>query len=205
MINQLKHLDYHPQLVETLFKAKSAILASNFAAPIVVVYVLNDFVDPLMLIVYLFIKFILLILRLSFSNRGLVALKNKNTQKTKKYLKLYLSILFINSILLGTASVVGITHASQVEVFILTALAFGMVAGAMSTTTTVFHATILFVVPYLIIFSTGLIYFGDEESYYILAFTLIVYLYITIPAGFRIFSSLLKMISFTSSNLSIPI
>jgi len=190
MLNQLKTLNYHNELIQTLFEAKSAILASNIAAPIVLIYVLIDYININILFIYLILKLITLIFRLSFASRGLKAIKRNNTKKIAKYLKLYLFTLFMNSILLGGASVLVITHATTQEIFIVLALAFGMVAGAMSTTTTVFHASILFIVPYLFIILSGLIFFTNETLYYITEFTIVIFMYITIPATFRIFSSL---------------
>jgi len=190
MLNQLKSLNYYDELVKTLLEAKTAALASNIAAPLILVYILSSYINILILFSYLVFKFITLILRLTFANRGLKAIRNNNSKKIKKYLKLYLTTLFINSVLLASASVLAIIYGTTTDIFIVIALAFGMAAGAISTTATIFHATVLFIVPYMSFIFIALLLNTSGLIYYLSEFSIIIFMVITIPSTFRMFSSL---------------
>jgi signal transduction histidine kinase/membrane protein DedA with SNARE-associated domain len=190
MVNQLKTFKYHNELIKTLFEARSAILASNLAAPSLFIYVLVDHMNIYYIYIYIVLNLIILFLRFVFSVKGLKSIKNNNTKDLKKYFKLYLFVLLINSIFLGVTSLVVIASGTDLEIFIILALAFGLIAGALSTNVSIFHGAVFFIIPYLSLILFGLFLFTDQTMYYISEIIMISFIYIAIPATFRIYLSL---------------
>ena len=189
MKDTLKNLNYYNELLEIMFKSNSAVLVSNIVAPLGIVYILYSYVEIKILMIFLILQFTLAFFRVLVSKNGLKYIQEDDNTSAQISLKYYLFILFSNSVLFGIISIFAIYNAQELQVFILVSLVFGLASGSMSTLSSVFHAIIIFMVPFIVIFSIGL-FFSGVETYCILAVILLLYLFIIIPSSFRIYETL---------------
>jgi signal transduction histidine kinase len=182
----LSRLDYYPELIEGLFKNHAGVLASNFFVPLGIVYMLYGFAPIEFIVLFIGGQFLAGLMRFIFSKKGLEALDSHRDKLSKKYLVYTLGMLFFSSLLLGMASIFTVYYAQQLQVFIMVSIVFGLISGSTFTLASVFHAVVVFMSPFIILFIMGLSFSGID-LYYILAVILLLYIVITLPASFRLY------------------
>ena len=188
-IEVLKKLDYYDELMEILFKNRSGALASNFLAPIGLAYMFLDYIPTFYLSYFVLLEFILGFTRIYSAERGLVYLKQKDESKVKKYLSIYLASLFLTSIFYGVMAILTIYHAQELHIFIMLSIVFGLISGATSTLSAVYHAVVFYTIPFISLFILGLL-FNYTDINIILAIVLTIYIVITLPSTFRLYITL---------------
>lgn len=187
--NLLKEFNYYDELLEILFKNRTGALASNLFAPLGLVYILKDFIPISYLLFFLLFQFLLGYIRVYSSIKGLTYLRENKKDRVKKHLKLYLISLFFSSLLYGIIAILTIYYAEQLHVFIMVALVFGLIAGATSTLSTVYHAVVVYTVPFISLFVLGLLS-SFIDIYLMLALVLTIFLVITLPSSLRAYTAL---------------
>lgn len=189
IILKLNELNYDKQLITILFKNSLAILAANIFAPLGISYFLKDFINPIYLIVFILLQFLLGFARYYFGKQGLKAIISNKEFLIRRYLKFYLIIIFVNSISFGIISVFVVFQAEELQVFIMLALIFGLSTGSLSTLSSIYLANVLYILPFLSLFFFALL-FSANFDYFIIASTLFIYLFLSLSASFRIYEIL---------------
>lgn len=189
MFAQFKSLQYHNELLEILFKNKSGFFASNIATPVVLSYILYDFISFTLLLSLIIPLFIMGYLRYFISKQALIALKNDNQKEVQNLLKQILFVIFMSSTLIGCSAYLAFLHATPITASFLITFMFVLLAGSISTLTCIFHAYVLFNIPILFIILLG-VFQLDGTIYLITSAILIIYAIITIPTSYRIYESL---------------
>ncbi|HFU74722.1 MAG TPA: GHKL domain-containing protein [Arcobacter sp.] len=189
MLQQLKNIHYHNELLEILFNNKSGLFASNVASPLVAIYMLFDYLSPIILLSLVLPLFLMGYLRYSISKKALLSLKKEDTNNTQKYLKQTLLLIFLSAILLGISTYLTIQETDPIQASFMIVFMFVLLAGSISTITCVFHAYLLFNIPIILIVLLSIIQL-DGTIYTIATIIIIIYPVITFPASYRIYQSL---------------
>lgn len=190
MLKTLQTIDYPKELIELLLKIKTGALAANVIAPILIVVILKDFVPMPILFGWLILQFTVFVFRMIIARKSLNILAGAERDTVNRMLKYYLLMIFATSLFLGVIALPAILYAGELQVFMLTFIISAIVAGAMSTLSPVFHAVFIFVTVTLSIFIFSLLLVGNTANYYLIALLLVLYIIVTLPASFNIFTSL---------------
>jgi PAS domain S-box-containing protein len=190
MFKTLKTFDYHPELIETLLKAKAGAFAANVIAPLLFLFILHNQVPNSILYLLTCLQMITFIIRMVFADKALKILYTADKKRINKYLKYYLSMIFINAFLLGLSSIIAAVYVNELYMIILIAMIFSLTSGAMGTLTSVYHAVFIFVTVTLTTVIFGLLLVGTETLHYAIAFLISLYIIIVVPSAFKVYSSI---------------
>jgi len=190
LIQRLKVIHYDEELIRTLFKAKSGFIGSNLIGPLVIIFLMKDFVPFAILSVWFILQIIVFGLRFKVSFAGLQALQNGELTLARLLLKQYLWLIFVNAFLLGISSFFSIFYTDVEQTLLLLFVITTITAGSLATLTPVYHAVFIFITTTLTSFIMGML-IGELESVHLLIIAgLLIYILIILPSSFRIYNSL---------------
>ena len=190
MFKTLRTIDYHKEQVETLLRAKAGSFAANFLAPILIAYVLKDYVPPSLLFVWLSLQIIVYATRLFISVHGLKIVRTNDKEKIKKVLKQYLFLIFISAFLLGLSGIFAFAYMSMGDNLVFIIIILTLITGSLSTLTPVYHAVVIFTTTILSMFIATLLLYELSEMQALLIVVLFSYLMIALPSSFKIYQSI---------------
>ena len=190
MLKTLKTIDYHNELIETQLKGKSGPFGSHIVATLFFIYILKDFVPIAILIAIMLIQIISYIFRTILVNKILKNLYISDKKTVHKLLKYYLSMIFINSFLLGISGMLTVLYAGELQLFMYIAVMSAIVAGAMTSLSSIFHAVFIYIVVSFSIIILSLVFIGGTTTYYFAAFMLIIFIVAIVSSSFRINQSI---------------
>ncbi len=190
MLKTLKTIDYHNELIETQLKGKSGPFGSHIVATLFFIYILKDFVPIAILIAIMLIQIISYIFRTILVNKILKNLYISDKKTVHKLLKYYLSMIFINSFLLGISGMLTVLYAGELQLFMYIAVMSAIVAGAMTSLSSIFHAVFIYIVVSFSIIILSLVFIGGTTTYYFAAFMLVIFIVAIVSSSFRINQSI---------------
>ncbi len=190
MLKTLKQSHYPVELIEILLAAKSGIIVANVIAPLFLFFILKDFVPLALLYALTGGQFIIFILRMHLARQMKKAIVLHHHAILEKKLRIYIGLLFISALLLGLNGLSSILYASELEYFISLTIVFALIAGSMSTLSSIYHAVLIYQTTILIINFMSLLLVGNSDIYNMTAFMIAIYTSVTIPASFRIYHTI---------------
>ena len=190
MINTLKSLNYPNELIEALFKAKMGLLGSSILGPALAVYLFKDIIPLWINVIFIVGQLCIFIVRLLIANRTVAIIQQTDQKNIQVHLRSYLIAIFANALLLGSYSFFVIYYGDTTSVFLYISILYAINAGAMSTLSSVFHALFIFTITSLGLLMLALFFVENSTMYYFIALLTGLFIFITIPASFRIYTIL---------------
>ncbi len=177
-------LNYHPKNIKMMSEMTiQGVLAANFLAPLIALYVLFDVMPHSVLYIWLFLNFVIFVGRISIAKRLLHLLKT-DSSKITSYLKVSLLFTSFSGMLYGfliCASV--INDIPDLHIFMLGAIIVSLCAGAISTLVSVYHAFFMFVFFNIVPLIAAVLYHGGE-IFNVFAIVLSIFSFIIMRAGY---------------------
>ncbi len=198
MLKTLKLIDYPKELIETLFNAKLGIIGSTILGPFLAIYLFKDTIPMWINITFILSQISIFIVRLIISNKALSIIKYVDRKEINDYLRLYLITIFVNAFLLGIYSIFVIYYADKIFILLYISILIALNAGAMSTLSSVFHALFIFNITSLGLLIFALLFFGSSTMYFFIAIFTALFIFITLPASFKVYSILTRGINQTN-------
>jgi PAS domain S-box-containing protein len=192
MLKTLKNINYYKELITLLFEGRGGAFAVHIIAPLLISFILKEFVPNVLLLIWLLTQIILFFIRFVLAKKGLEALEASDDDSIRSLLKYYLLIILLNAVLLAMAILMAMIYASESQVFEIAGLLAGLIAGSMATLSPVFHAVFIFVAASLITITFSAVFVDYNSNYYLLSILSIIYMAVVIPASFNIYSTLSK-------------
>jgi len=189
MFKQFYLSNYHDKLILEMLKAtKSGAFASNILGPIIVIALLHSYFNVQCLINWSIFHIILLVARLKVSNKlNYIITKKQDLSLRTKYLFIYTSLLVITALLYVFISVMSIVNGvDDINLLVVIVIMIMLTAGSLATLGTVFIVFVLFMSFSIIPFFAILLYHGGA-IFDIFAYVLLVYLFVHIMSGYRLF------------------
>jgi len=187
ILNKLKTINYHNNLIEILFKAKLGSISANLLVPMIMIYIMHDSVPTSILLLWLTTQIIVYTLRIIVSSRGLILL-NTNAKKSLivKTLKQYLFIIFINAFLLGITAFFALIFMDTMHTLVLIMLIFALLTGSLTTLTPIYHAIIIFTGTILSMFVFAFLLLGNTQFDALIIIILLFYTFISFTYSYKI-------------------
>jgi len=192
MLKTLKNINYYKELITLLFEARGGAFAVHIIAPLLMCFILKDFVPSVLLLMWLFTQIILFFIRIVLAKKGLKSLKSSDDDSVRTLLKYYLLIILFNAVLLAMAVLMAMIYASESQVFEIAGVLAGLIAGSMATLSPVFHAVFIFIAASLITVVFSAVFVDYNSNYYLLSVLSTLYMAVVIPSSFNIYSTLTK-------------
>ena len=188
-------LNYHPKLLEMLIVlTPPGVFIANIMAPLIVAYVLFDFVPNVQIYGWLFLHFGLFFGRILMAKRlhNFLAVKSA---KSAKYLNIIFALTASTALLYGAAIWISVLEGvSDLHIFTVAVVIVSLSAGAISTLVSVFHIYALYVLTSMVPLIGAIAYHGGE-LFNVFAFLLSIFTVTILTAGYRQFSVLRNSIS----------
>ena len=189
MVNQLKSLDYPNELIETLLKAKAGVFGANVLVPLLIVILFQDIIPAEINIIFFATHLLLFFIRMIIANKALHILKNGGQQNIKSYLRYYLVAIFANAFVHGTYSIF-VIPTDESHILLHIAILYALIAGAMSSLSSIFHALFIYSVTILGTLIVSLCVVDTTLNHFFFALFTLLFMIITLPAGFKIYKIL---------------
>ena len=190
MIERLKNFKYNKTLIEMLLQSKTGAISVGVFGPIFYIFIFYNDIPVSILAIWFFMQCFFFLFRMKCSNYLSTNLYILNDEDIKKTLIKYLLFIFMNSLFWGISTVLALKYGTQTQVFILMAVLFGMLTGAMSTLTPVFHAVVIFVFNIIGVLILALVFVGANETYYAASVLIFIYLLVAIQSAYKIHNSM---------------
>jgi len=178
---------YHTDLL-TLYasNAKMAAVSANIIVPLIYVYVMSDFIDKSILVVWLLISFASAFIRIVSAKKLSKANRQKDIQKALKYAYFTISI---SALMWASAIFLAYLYAPPLYVLFTAIIIISISAGAITTMSMIYHAYFIFVtisiVPMLVIFAIS-----KEKVFIVLSFLVIFFVAYILTGGYRYYNKL---------------
>ncbi len=184
MLKFLIKTDYHPKLIEILVKSTFVgALGVNIIAPIVGSIVIYDFIPHVQIYIWLFLHIFIFIVRI-FIAKKLQYFLNRDSDKLITYLYIKFLLISLSAFLYAFLMWQLMEYTTGAPIFIIYSFISLLVAGAISTLSSVFIVFVLFssltVLP--IIFS---FFYHNGETFNLFAVISIIFFIILILSGYR--------------------
>ena len=187
MLNRLKTINYHNNLIEILFKAHLGSISANLLVPMIMVSIMYGSVPTNILFSWLSAQIFTYIARVIITKKGLLLLSNNsNPILILKALKQYLFIIFINAFLIGISALFSLFYMDTINTMILIMLIFALLTGSLTTLTPIYHATFIFTGTILSIFIFAFTLLGDTPFDNLIILILLMYTFITLIYSYKI-------------------
>lgn len=190
--NTILSFDYHPKLLQIFITfTPQGILAANILSPLLMSYVMRNFIPDIYIFIWLALHFIIYMGRLLVTKKLNAHLKSTNTSK---YVKQTFILSGITTVLFSIAIWYSLlTAASDVHILTLTIIVVSLATGALATLISIYHLFSSYVILSLIPLIAMLIYHGGE-MFNIFALILIVLGIVVLSAGHRQYNTLKSLI-----------
>ena len=188
-------LKYHPKLLNIFITLTlPGVLSANIIAPLIVVYVLYDFIPPIQIYSWLFAHFFLFFGRV-FLAKKLRYLLNIKSIYVEKYLKISLILTTLTALLYGVAIWSSVLYdVSDLHIFTTAVIIISLSAGAISTLVSFFYIYVLYIVFSMLPLISAISYHGGE-LFNVFAFLLSIFTITILTAGYRQYTTLKNSIS----------
>ena len=186
MINRLSTLDYNKQLVRLLTEAKLGSSVVNVVGPLIYFYVFFNTIPLYILISWVLIQITIFAFRMKVGFELSKILEFKSSSIIKKYLSIYLVLIFINAVMWGISAIPALMYGNQLQIIILTIAIFAILSGSILTLTHVFHAVFIYIIGIIPIFIAALIIVGASQVHYLIALSLLLYSLGAISAAYML-------------------
>ncbi|MEN8304283.1 MAG: PAS domain-containing protein [Campylobacterota bacterium] len=190
MIEGLRSFNYNKKLIISLLKSKYGAVAVSVLAPVFYFIIFYGYTPTEILAVWLFLHLSVFIFRIAIGNKLSTILYTADEKGIKSLLKLYLLSISLSSFLWGISVIPALLYGEEAQQFILIAILFGMVAGSLSTLTPVFHAVFIFIFNIMFFAAVSLLLFADSSVHYYAVVMFIIFLFIVLPASYRIYKAI---------------
>lgn len=202
MLMQLWREKYSFELIKLLAETlSSGIIIVNIVAPLVIVYLLYDFVEYKVLIIWVSIHISSFIVRMLINRQLIKHIKNKS-EKVYACLKRMYVIIFISTLLYGYIIWVSILyHVPETHIFLIATIISGLAAGSLYTLGAVFIAYIIYMVPNFLFLISAMAYHGGD-IFQLYALTMFTMMGVFLIAGYKHYRAIRNT---TSSNSNFKI
>jgi len=198
MIKVLQTLNYNQQLIEMLLKAKAGAIAVNILGPLFYFYVFYGTIDIEILFSFIIIQTIVFLFRVVAGWKLSKSIQHDSKKKMNQVLKKYLYYIYTSAFLWGISSIFTLLYGNELQVFIIIAMIFVMLAGSLATLTPIYHAVFVFITTIISFFVFSLVFIGANETYYLITLFIIVFYFVGIQGAYKIYGSMND--SITKSN-----
>ncbi len=173
-------------------------IATSFIGPLVVIFILHDFLPASYLFIWLCLHVVLLIVRISFTKKLLHDLEiDANALRKKLIYSLILTSL--GAILYGIIIWLAVLYEiPELNIILVTTAIVTLAAGSISTLGSVFHSFILFLLILIFPLIGALLYHGGE-MFNLISFIITVFILVHISAGYRYYITLRNAVSLKES------
>jgi len=190
MIKTLKNINYNKQLIAMLLKAKAGAIAVNILGPIFYFYVFYGTIDFKFLLAFIMIQAMIFLLRNIAGLKLSKSLKRDSKERVNQVLKNYLCYIYAGSFMWGISSIFTLYYGSELQVFIIIAMIFVMLAGSLATLTPIYHAVFVFITNIIFFFVLSLVFIGASETYYLITVFIVVFYFVSIQGAYKIYGSM---------------
>ena len=194
-IKNIFSLKYHPKLVTIMIDLTiSSVSSANIIAPLLVLYVLYDFVPHIHLYVWLFLHFFLFISRVFLAKnlRHLLAIESDDVRKYIIFTCLcVISTALLYAVALWTALYYDIF---DLHIFTVAVIVIALAAGSVTTLVSVFHVFVFYVTLSMLPLIAAMLYHGGE-LFNVFALLLVIFTSMILVSGYRQFKLLNNTIS----------
>jgi len=180
---KLLKIRYNFQLIKNMLNATiPGIIVLHILAPIAILYVLRNDVNHTILFSWFGVHLLFFLLRIITKNK-ITSLMKHDSQEVHAYLKYIYLLSFLTTFLYGFILWYCVLNSiSDLSIFIIAVMIFGMSAGAISTLGSIYTAYLIFIIPNYIFLITAFIYHAGE-MFDVFAFTMSVMLVVLVTAG----------------------
>lgn len=185
MLQTLREFNYNKEQIGLLLHSKAGTFGVNFLVPAIFFVVYVPFIPFWYIFMWLCFQVIVYFLRISISEKGLQSIKKLDEKSMRYYFNYYLGMIFLNSLLWGSISILVLEYCDQTFFFIYIVLLLGLSAAGSSTLGVVFHAIFIFLVNTLMLASIVGLYSSSLEINSLLYLFLPVYFYFLLKVSFR--------------------
>ena len=175
MLMQLWRGKYSFELIKLLAETLSlGIIIVNIVAPLVIVYLLYDFVEYSILIIWVSVHISSFVVRMLINRQLIKHIKNKSKKVYACLKRMYL-VIFISTLLYGYIIWVSILYnVPDTHIFLIATIISGLAAGSLYTLGAVFIAYLIYMVPNFLFLISAMTYHGGDifELYALTMFTM---------------------------------
>jgi len=158
--------------------------AANIFIPMIVLYLTYDFLNPILLSIWLSMVFFIFLFRI-FITKRLVYLLSIKSDKVEPYFKVLIGIIFIGTLLTLYIMFLSIAHGiPSSTIFIFAVIILTLSAGSATTLLTIFNVYLYFVLVNMLSFIGAILYFGGSD-FYLFAFVLSIFTILNIKMGYN--------------------
>ncbi|MBL1280069.1 MAG: HAMP domain-containing histidine kinase [Fluviicola sp.] len=187
MLKSLQNFDYHKELIETLLKSKLEPLISNLLMPILIYILFMDLIPQNLFNVWFISHIVLFIFRILVRKKFYSILYVANPDVLKRYIKVYLLLVFLSAVLWGLLFTLSYIYMDNLNNYIALAILMGLVSASVTTLSSIFHASFIFVTTIALFILFNVLYFGDESTQYIIAICLLIFMYVVTNANHKMY------------------
>jgi signal transduction histidine kinase len=190
MIETLRAFNYNKQLVAMLLQARTGAIAVNILGPLFYFYVFYGTIDSTILLAFIIIQIVIFLFRSVEGWKLSKSLQKDSKKKINQILKKYLYYIYASSFFWGVSSLFTLLYGSELQVLIVIAMIFVMLAGSLATLTPIYHAVFVFITTIISFFIFSLIFIGSSETYYLISIFITVFYFIGIQGAYKIYGSM---------------
>ena len=187
MLKTLTNFDYNRELIGSLFDTKVTTIIVSLLGPILFYIMFESIIPQNILLIWVFIHLIVYAIRVQVTSKLSFVLFTANDKTIKNLLKVYLLVIFMNSLLWGVATGLVIKFADEYHTLFMIAIIFGVITGSISALSSVFHAVFIFITTIIISIMASLVLLGGSDMHTFMLLALGFYLFISIPSAYKIY------------------
>jgi signal transduction histidine kinase len=177
----------HPELI-TLFatNVKAGSLPSNVITPLLFIYILSDYIDHMVLGVWLIVNYLIAFARIKNAN---FILKESNEEKQDLLISIAYILTILTAVLWSFATLMTYLYAPSLYLFFVTLIILGFSAGSITTLTSIFRIYVTYVLVLKIPLIIEFILVG-EKMFYIASLLEIAFIIFVLFGGYKYYNKL---------------
>ena len=158
--------------------------SANIFVPIILLYLVFDFLNPILLGIWIASVSLIFLIRI-FIIKKLLYLTSIRSDKTEFYLKILIGLIFIGALL--TLYIMFLSIANNIPtstIFIFAIIIITLSAGSASTLLAIFNVYLYFILFNMISFMIAILYFGGSD-FLLFVFILSIFTIISLKTGYN--------------------
>ena len=205
MINELINMKYSNELIRNMLAGLiPALITVGIIAPIMIIYIVHNFISVTTLIIWMSLHILLLSLRMyARSKLTFYLIAADDEKKINFYLYSIYLLSFLATLLFGYMIWLSVLlDIDSLHIFLIGVIIFGLTSGALSTIGNIYTLYLLFVVPNLLFLITALTYHGGD-MFYAFALTMFILMLTLVGNGYNHYKLLENSVSLNKTFESI--
>ena len=199
------NMKYSNELIRNMLRGIfPALTIVHIIAPLVISYILHDFISTKILIVWMGLHVLIFSLRIYARNKlTFYLVAADDVKKINFYLYSIYLLSFLTTLLFGYIIWLSVLlEIDNLHIFLIGVIIFSLTSGALSTIGNIYTLYLLFIVPNLLFLITALIYHGGD-MFYTFALTMFILMIILVGNGYNHYKLLENSISLNKTFESI--